>query len=408
MKNSDFSAEELKLIADTARRLQPDLKSLAERWARKLPIDAPEDKREAIRATVAAMGLEFLRSLSERLVNGDPEGAIAGYSRILERQMRERMRPAPAGRARIEDLYDFSKTLRDEVRESLLQVLDGPPETVLRARLAYASIWNEAAEALTIIYARLYREIVADSERALIAARDAALEASRLKSAFVANVTHEIRTPLNVILGYADLMAERLAELRDESGAQYADSIHRAGNRLLATIGAILDLSRIESGAYEISPAPIRLATAVERQVRDLGVLARKKGLDLALHIETPDAMVMFDEQCLSNTITNLLQNAIKFTDSGGVALRIFRENGGGVCLEVADTGVGIDPLYLPNLFEPFSQEAMGATRRFEGAGLGLALVKRYVELNGARVDVVSEKRAGTTFRVHFPQILNA
>jgi signal transduction histidine kinase len=373
-----------------------------------LPIDAPEDKREAIRATVAAMGLEFLCSLYERLVNRDPEGAIAEYSRILERQMRERMRPAPAGRAKIEDLYDFSKSLRDEVHESLLQVLSCLPETAQRARLAYARIWNETAEALTIIYARLYREIVADSERALIAARDAALEASRLKSAFVANVTHEIRTPLNVILGYADLMAERLAELRDESGAQYADSIHRAGNRLLATIGAILDLSRIESGAYEISPAPIRLAAAVERQVRDLGVLARKKGLELVLNIETPDATVMFDEQCLSNTITNLLQNAIKFTDSGGVALRIFRENGGGVCLEVADTGVGIDPLYLPNLFEPFSQEAMGATRRFEGAGLGLALVKRYVELNGARVDVVSEKRAGTTFRVHFPQILDA
>jgi hypothetical protein len=100
VKNSDFSAEELKLIADTARRLQPNLKSLAERWAQKLPIDAPEDKRAAIRATVATMGLEFLRSLFERLANGDPEGAIAEYGRIQERQMRERMRPAPAGRAR--------------------------------------------------------------------------------------------------------------------------------------------------------------------------------------------------------------------------------------------------------------------------------------------------------------------
>ncbi len=407
MKNSDFSAEELKLVADTARRLQPNLESLAERWAQRLPIDAPKEKREAIRATVAAMGFEFLRSLFERLANSDPEGAIAQYGRILERQMRDRMRPAPAGRAKIEDLYDFSKSLRDEVREALLQVLSGPPEAVLKARLAYARIWNETAETLTMIYARLYREQVAESERTLIAARDAALEASRLKSAFVANVTHEIRTPLNVILGYADLMAERLADLRDESGAQYADSIHRAGNRLLATIGAILDLSRIESGAYEVRPAPIRLAAVVERHVRDLGVLARKKGLELELHVESPDATVMFDEQCLSNTITNLLQNAIKFTDSGYVALRIFSETGNAVCLEVADTGVGIDPLYLPNLFEPFSQEAAGTTRRFEGAGLGLALVKRYVELNGARVEVVSEKRAGTIFRVHFPTIVN-
>lgn len=404
VKNSDFTAEELELIAVAARRLTPRLAGLTERWAMTLSLEAPADKQPALRAGIAAIGLKLLQSLFARLAAGDPESAIANYARDLERLIRERIRPRAAGGGSVAGLYTDSKALRDLVRDELIEALRDTPERILPARLAYARIWNETAESLTIIYARLYAEHAASAERELIAARDAALAASRLKSAFVANMTHEIRTPLNVILGYADLMAERLLELRDESGAQYADSIRRAGIRLLATIGAILDLSRIESGAYELRPAPIRLAAIVERHVRDLDVLAQRKGIGLECRIETPGATVLFDEHCLSNTVTNLLQNAIKFTDSGRVVVRIHNDAEGRVCLEVADTGVGIDPAYLPNLFEPFSQEAAGNNRRFEGAGLGLALVKRYVELNGAVVDVVSEKNHGTTFRVHFTE----
>ena len=408
MKNSDFSAEELELIAETARRLRPRLTEIAGRWAAALALDAPASQRSAIDATNAAMGREVLFALFERLAAGDPEGAIAIHGRTLERLMRERMRPAAVGRAHIEGLYDLSKAMRDLVHGELVEALRDRPATIPPARLAYARIWSEATEALAIIHARLFAEYVERSERELIAARDAALAASQLKSAFVANMTHEIRTPLNVILGYADLMAERLGELRDASALQYADSIRRAGQRLLATIGAILDLSRIESGAFELRPTPIRLAAMVERHVRDLDVLARKKGLGLECQVEAPEAIVSFDEHCLSNTIINLLQNAIKFTDTGGVAVRVFGAADAGVCLEVSDTGVGIDADYLPKLFEPFSRESVGSNRSFEGAGLGLALVKRYVELNGARVEVASEKDRGTVFRVHFPAMLKS
>jgi signal transduction histidine kinase len=206
-----------------------------------------------------------------------------------------------------------------------------------------------------------------------------------------------------VIIGYADLIAERLAELDDESGSEYSGPIRRAGQRLLHTIGAVLDLSRIESGAFELQPAQIRLADMVERQVKDLDVLARKKGIALVCKIDEPDATVFFDEHCLCNAIINLLHNAIKFTERGTVSVRVFRNRAGVLELEVRDTGEGIDEAYLPHLFEPFSQEGHESARDHQGAGLGLALVRHYVEFNHARIRVQSTKHAGTAFTISFP-----
>jgi PAS domain S-box-containing protein len=239
-------------------------------------------------------------------------------------------------------------------------------------------------------------------EQELTQARDAALEASRLKSAFVANVTHEIHTPLNIILGYADLMAERLAELSDERANDYAEPVRRAGKRLLDTVASILEVSRIEAGAYRIDPKPIILGDFIGRLLGEFRILAANKGLALSAEIDEPQATVRFDEGCLSNAVTNLLQNAIKFTERGEVAVRLGRDTRAALCLEVRDTGVGIDAAYLPHIFDVFSQENPGLTRRFEGVGLGLSLVRKYVELNGAELKVTSEKSKGSTFTIRF------
>jgi PAS domain S-box-containing protein len=239
-------------------------------------------------------------------------------------------------------------------------------------------------------------------ELELTQARDAALEASRLKSAFVANVTHEIHTPLNIILGYADLMTERLTELGDERESDYAEPVRRAGKRLLDSVASILEISRIESGAYPLDPRLIVLGEFIERLVGEFKVLAAKKGLALRARIDEPQAVLGFDETCLSNALTNLLQNAIKFTERGEVSVRLWRNGCAALCLEVRDTGVGIDADYLPHVFEAFSQENPGLTRRFEGVGLGLSLVRKYLELNGAEIAVVSEKNKGSTFTIHF------
>lgn len=253
-------------------------------------------------------------------------------------------------------------------------------------------------------FSMICRDTTEDKRRELelTQARDAALESSRLKSAFVANVTHEIHTPLNIILGYADLMAERLAELGDARESDYAEPVRRAGKRLLDTIGSILEISKIESGAYRLDPRPIVLSEFIGRLIGEFKVLAAKKGLELGAEIAAPQASVRFDEYCLASALTNLLQNAIKYTERGKVWMRLCRDSAAILCLEVCDTGMGIDSAYLPHIFDAFSQESPGLTRKFEGVGLGLALVRKYLELNGAEIAVTSEKGKGSVFTIRF------
>jgi PAS domain S-box-containing protein len=238
----------------------------------------------------------------------------------------------------------------------------------------------------------------------LASARDAALESTRLKSAFLANTSHEIRTPLNVILGYTDLIGEHLADIGDHTQDAYLEALGRAGRRLLKTIQQILDYSRMEARTLALNPSAIALVPFIEDQVNDLKVLAAEKGIALRLAIVETDAIVRFDEYCLQSALTNLLDNAIKFTDRGEIVLGLDRDGGGDLKLEVRDTGIGIDQNYLPRLFEPFSQEQAGHSRRYEGAGLGLAFARKCLELGGARISAASRKGEGSTFTVAFPR----
>ena len=237
-------------------------------------------------------------------------------------------------------------------------------------------------------------------EREMIEARDAALEAARMKAYFLANVSHEIRTPLNVLLGCAEEIVDYLEGLGDASLSPLMSTGRRAGSRLLRTINAILDLSRIESHSFKINPEQLRIADIVAQQVGNLAELAGEKGVEIRVQIDEPEAIVELDRHCLSNAVANLLHNAIKFTERGEILIWVFRNPAGYLSLEVRDTGIGIDPAYLPRLFEPFTQESSGDTRRFEGSGLGLALAKRYLELNRATVAVSSEKGRGSTFTI--------
>ncbi|MEA2625397.1 MAG: two-component system, sensor histidine kinase and response regulator [Candidatus Binatota bacterium] len=233
-------------------------------------------------------------------------------------------------------------------------------------------------------------------------ALETAQQSDRLKSSFIANMSHEIRTPLNIILGYNSLIAEHFSEQGDDSQQPVLDSIARAGKRLMDTIHDILDLSQMEANSFSVQAVPIALPELVERQVQDFRVLADGKGLRLSCSIEEPKANVWFDQYCISNALTNLLQNAIKFTDEGGISAKLARDAEGCLVLQVRDTGIGIDRSFLTRLFHPFSQEDSGYTRKFEGSGLGLALTKNYVEINGARLSVDSEKGKGSVFTIQF------
>ena len=240
------------------------------------------------------------------------------------------------------------------------------------------------------------------AQRELKHARDNALQASRVKSEFLANMSHEIRTPLNVVLGYTDVLADEIDAQENEDMREHLDAIRRAGRRLNRTIQGILDFSKIEARAFELRPQSVKLATMLERHVEDIRILAEQKNLRLRCVIDDPQATVLFDEYCLSGALTNLLQNAIKFTEEGSVTAKLYRGADRHLKILVTDTGIGIEPGYLARIFEPFSQEESGYTRRFEGNGLGLALTRSYLQLNGATISVRSEKGRGSTFSISF------
>ncbi|MEA2624662.1 MAG: hypothetical protein QOD06_707, partial [Candidatus Binatota bacterium] len=238
----------------------------------------------------------------------------------------------------------------------------------------------------------------------LLDAKTAAETANRAKSVFLANMSHEVRTPLNVIFGYNSLIAEYVTEQGDSLQLDYVERVERAGKRLLTTIGSILDISRIESGTFDLKRVAVPLGPFVERVVDGYREAAAKKGLGMRVDVEEPQAVVRFDEYSLSHALGSIVDNAIKFTEQGEVAVRVHRDETGELRIECRDPGVGIDESYLSELFEIFSQEDSGYTRRYEGAGLALAVTKRLLALNGARVSVESVKGRGSVFTIHFPR----
>jgi PAS domain S-box-containing protein len=242
------------------------------------------------------------------------------------------------------------------------------------------------------------------AELELSRARAAAEQAARLKSAILSNLSHEIRTPLNVILGYAELIDEYFACKGDASQRDALAAIMRAGDRLCNALQDVLDLSKVEAGAFELNPVCIELARILERQVAGFARIALSKGLEFECAIERPGAAVMFDEYCLERALAILLDNAIKFTSRGKVSVRLGTDSMGILCIQIRDTGTGIAAHHLSRLFEPFSQQQAGPDRGFQGMGLGLALCRRYLELNGAPIAVESAEGRGTTFTIRFPR----
>jgi signal transduction histidine kinase len=240
-------------------------------------------------------------------------------------------------------------------------------------------------------------------EQDLARARDSALESSRLKTAFLANISHEIRTPLSTILGYSSIIGEDLKELGIGEVQPYVDDMAAAAARLLATLHGIIDLAQLESGTLRVERRPLELRTIIAQHVEELRPRARAKGLSLTTAIDEPAAIVCFDPYSLSRALTHLLDNAIKFTERGEVTVRLWREQTGAVCVEISDTGIGMDPEYAAKLFAPFSQEDVSSTRDYEGTGIGLALVERFLKRSGATISAASDKGRGSRFRIVFP-----
>jgi two-component system sensor histidine kinase BarA len=244
-------------------------------------------------------------------------------------------------------------------------------------------------------------QTVEDRTRDYRLAKEEAENANAAKSDFLATMSHEIRTPMNGMMVMAEMLAGADLSTRHR---RYAEIITRSGASLLTIINDILDLSKIEAGKLDLETVPFSL----ERMVEDVASLfwekARSKGLELAIRIapETPD-LVLGDPTRLNQVITNLVNNALKFTDAGGVTINIaanVKGNNANLRIAVTDTGVGIEQHRIDAIFEAFSQADQSTTRRFGGTGLGLTVCKRLVDAMGGEIIVTSEIGKGSVFTV--------
>ena len=232
----------------------------------------------------------------------------------------------------------------------------------------------------------------------LDAAREQAESASRMKTEFLAHMSHELRTPLNAILGFSDFMlSEPHGPLGDDSYREYMRDIRNGGEQLLEVINDILDLSKIEAGAAELSEGLVDVPALIRESVRLLRERAEQAGLNIRVAAARDLPNLYGDEQLLKRCLLNLLSNAIKFTPAGGqITVRAGAETAHGYILSVSDTGIGIAPEHLDLVLTPFGQAENVLTRSHNGTGLGLPLVKSFVALHGGTMELQSTLGEGT------------
>ncbi|WP_293389144.1 PAS domain-containing hybrid sensor histidine kinase/response regulator [Nevskia sp.] len=240
-------------------------------------------------------------------------------------------------------------------------------------------------------------------QRQLAQAKEHAEDASRAKSEFLANVSHEIRTPMNAVLSFAYLGQRSTGQARQ---CEYFAKIETAARSLLDIINDVLDLSKVEAGKLELDRTPFLLGQVLDNLESVVGLRAQEKGLAFSIDVaaDVPSALVG-DPLRLGQVLMNLGGNAVKFTESGRVAIRIALDppaSADGPCglgFEIRDSGIGISPEQIEKLFSPFSQADSSTTRRFGGTGLGLSISKRLVEMMGGRMSVDSKPGVGSSFR---------
>ncbi len=239
-------------------------------------------------------------------------------------------------------------------------------------------------------------------EKELIEAKEKADESNRLKSIFLANMSHELRTPMVGILGYSDLL---FSEIANETHKKMAKAINESGQRLIDTLNMILDLSRLEANKHNIDYQIINLNELLKSVKFHFEAAAGRKKLFLKLSLPNYDVIARSDPRMLRDVMNNLVNNALKFTNDGGIilTLEVFHRN---FIITVKDTGIGITQKNLEVIFEEFRQASEGLDRGFQGTGLGLTICKKYIELLNGQISVKSTPNLGSEFSIQVPLFL--
>lgn len=241
-------------------------------------------------------------------------------------------------------------------------------------------------------------------QEALEVARTAAEQADAAKTRFLATMSHELRTPLNAIIGFSEMMVQEDVLMIDRARRkEYAQLINDSGQHLLSVVNGILDMSKMESGTFEISPEPFAPRPALINCCNLLALKARENNIDLVTRTPEDLPFVTGDPRAFKQIVLNLVSNAIKFSEHGGTVTVSAAVEGSRMVLRVADTGVGINAEDLKRIGDPFFQAGKTYQRRHEGTGLGLSIVKSLVALHGGEMNVQSRIDEGTTITIALP-----
>lgn len=286
---------------------------------------------------------------------------------------------------------EFNKEIKLKSKELTLakkKVKDFDDELAKSIALKTKEVQNELDERM---------EIDIELKKALKKAKDA----NYLKNAFLSNMSHEIRTPLNGIIGFSSLLLTELSLMENQELYEYANGIQESGDRLLNLLNNILDISRVEANDLEIKLTSCSVNEIIEKTSELFKFKSNEKGIKFNVkYNDIPNALADLDN--LTKVITDVIDNAVKYTDKGFInVVTDFNSDKDLISISIKDTGIGIDQKYIDHVFEAFRQESLGYSRTYQGAGLGLPLAKKLIDLMKGEIEVNSKKGSGTTIKIY-------
>ena len=326
---------------------------------------------------------------------------------------RMRRREGPLRVPRLEDLPPEASALRQRLEAGNVQSLLVLPmlnDQDLVGFVGFDAVQRKRDwDADTVMLLRVLTDAISNAlqrktaEKEMLAAKEEAEDANRMKSVFLANMSHEIRTPLTSIIGFAEAIGDELGDETAGPVLRFAQLIEKSGNRLLETLDGVLNLSKLEAGEMDLTIEPVNLAAQAAETADQFAPQAQASGISLHTDLDDAPVWARADEGAVHIVLRNLISNAIKYTNEGGeVEVRV-RDAGTAAVMAIEDTGIGMNPEQVTDLFEAFRQASEGLGREYEGTGLGLAVTKQAVDHMNGSIDVETEEGVGTRFVVRLP-----